>query len=161
MRKRIDDVAYQTRFTTRKKASIWSAINIAKVPSLIKAGRMQTPGLEAFGHRKEHRSVVYAYEQGHAAELAAHETKLFKQNKPAWAYFEACPPSYRQRVLHLAPARSTKVEHSQIKLVRPGTVWIRHCPRAHQDSIPRYTGTPTAMPSSLSLAYREIAGQGA
>ena len=114
MRKRIDDVAYQTRLTARKKASIWSAINIAKVPSLIKAGRMRTPGLEAFGHRKEHRSVVYAYEQGHAAELAAHETKLFKQNKPAWAYFEACPPSYRQPVLH----RITSAKKPETRLRR-------------------------------------------
>ena len=122
MRKRIDDVAYQIRFTARKKASIWSAINIAKVHALIKAGRMRTPGLEAFGHRKEHRSVVYAYEQGHAAELAAHETKLFKQNKPAWAYFEACPPSYRQRVLH----RITSAKKPETRLRRLQS-WIQAC----------------------------------
>ena len=122
MRKRIDDVAYQTRLTARKKASIWSAINIAKVPSLINAGRMRTPGLEAFGHRKEHRSVVYAYEQAHAAELAAHETRLFKQNKPAWAYFEACPPSYRQRVLH----RITSAKKPETRLRRLQS-WIQAC----------------------------------
>jgi uncharacterized protein YdeI (YjbR/CyaY-like superfamily) len=35
VRKRIDDVAYQIRFTPRKPGSIWSAINIAKVEALV------------------------------------------------------------------------------------------------------------------------------
>src|SRR2546430_10772051 len=45
VRKRIDDESYQIRFTPRKPASIWSAINIKLVEELIAAGRMQSAGL--------------------------------------------------------------------------------------------------------------------
>ena len=100
VRKRIDDQSYQIRFTPRKEVSIWSAINIAKMCSLIESGKMQPAGLEAFKHRKDHKSVVYAYEQAHTAELTAAETKSFMRNKTAWAFFEACPPSYRKPILH-------------------------------------------------------------
>ena len=31
VRKRIDDTAYQIRFTPRRKGSIWSSVNIARV----------------------------------------------------------------------------------------------------------------------------------
>ncbi len=36
VRKRIDDDAYQIRFTPRKPTSIWSAVNIAKFEALAK-----------------------------------------------------------------------------------------------------------------------------
>ena len=64
VRRRIDDHAYQIRFTPRKKTSIWSAVNIAKVEQLTAEGRMTEAGAQAFAHRTDGRSVVYAYEQG-------------------------------------------------------------------------------------------------
>jgi hypothetical protein len=36
-----------------------------------------------------------------------------------------------------APAQPPEVDHPHIQLTLSGTVWIRHCPLAHQDSTPR------------------------
>ncbi len=100
VRQRIDDEAYQIRFTPRRPGSIWSAINIAKVEVLVAQGRMQPAGLAAFARRTDAKSVVYAYEQRQHPELNPAETKQFKRHKVAWAFFEGCPPSYRKPILY-------------------------------------------------------------
>ena len=56
--------------------------------------------LQAYAGRLVHNSAIYAYEQPQDAALSAPETALFRRNTAAWAYFEACPPSYRKPVLH-------------------------------------------------------------
>jgi uncharacterized protein YdeI (YjbR/CyaY-like superfamily) len=63
IRKRIDDVRYMIRFTPRRRGSVWSSVNIARVHALIEQGRMQPAGLEAFDARTENRSGIYSYEQ--------------------------------------------------------------------------------------------------
>lgn len=100
VRKRIDDDAYQIRFTPRKPNSIWSAVNIRKFGSLQASGRMTEAGARAYAHRTERKSVVYAYEQPVEAELSATEILEFSRDGSAWAYFQACPPGYRKVVLH-------------------------------------------------------------
>ena len=100
VRKRIDDASYCIRFTPRKTTSIWSAVNIRKLEALRAQGRMTPAGEQAFGHRKEHKSVVYAYEQKVTAEFSAQEHRAFKQEKAAWKFFEATPPSYKKVMLH-------------------------------------------------------------
>ncbi len=62
VRKRIDDGSYSIRFTPRKTTLIWSAINIAKFERLRSDGRMTAAGQQAYAHRKDDRSVIYAYE---------------------------------------------------------------------------------------------------
>ena len=100
VRKRIDDHAYSIRFTPRKPGSIWSAINIAKVEQLRAEGRMTPAGEQAFAHRTDAKSVVYAYEQPQTAELTPAELRTFRREKAAWKFFEATPPGYRKVVLH-------------------------------------------------------------
>jgi uncharacterized protein YdeI (YjbR/CyaY-like superfamily) len=97
VRKRVDDVSYTIRFTKRRKTSTWSAINIAKVNALKKAGRMTQAGLDAFAKRSESKSRTYAYEQ-RAATLDAAAERLIRKNKAAWTYFDAQPPSYKKRM---------------------------------------------------------------
>ena len=100
VRRRIDDLAYSIRFTPRKRDSIWSAINLAKVEALTRQGRMRPAGLEAYARRSDHRSRVYAYERQQAHEFELAELRQFKRNPSAWRYFEAAPPSYRKVVTH-------------------------------------------------------------
>ncbi len=95
IRKSVDAQRYQIRFTPRKAASIWSAINIRHVETLIAEGRMQPPGMRAFEARTAERSVIYSYEREHA-ELDAASSKRFKANRAAWKFFEAKPASYRR-----------------------------------------------------------------
>lgn len=100
VRKRIDDLSYQIRFSPRKRGSIWSAVNIAKFEKLSEAGKMTAAGVEAYSHRTDDRSSIYAYEQPATAELTAEELRIFKRNRSAWEFFDGCPPSYRKVLLH-------------------------------------------------------------
>lgn len=61
---------------------------------------MTAAGAEAFSHRKEDKSVIYAYEQQQTGELSAGELREFKRDRHAWSYFEATPPSYKKFVYH-------------------------------------------------------------
>lgn len=100
VRRRLDDTAYTIRFTPRRRGSIWSAVNVAKIEALSAQGRMQPAGLAAFAARDEKKTAIYAFEQERPAELSAAELRVLKKNKPAWAYFQAVPPGYRQVVTH-------------------------------------------------------------
>lgn len=100
VRKRIDDDSYLIRFTHRKPTSIWSAINIAKFQSLDAQGRMTPAGAAAFAHRREERSVVYAYEQENTATLSPQELRAFRRDAAAWKYWQGAPPGYQKQILH-------------------------------------------------------------
>jgi len=97
IRKRIDDVSYMIRFTPRRRGSVWSSVNIARAQALIEVGRMQPAGLEAFQARTEHQSGIYSYEQ-RPADLPASYARRITQQRAAWAFFRAQPPSYRKAV---------------------------------------------------------------
>ena len=100
VRKRIDDLAYQIRFTPRKRSSIWSAVNIAKFELLSAQGLMLPAGAAAYAHRSAQNSKVYAYEQARAAELSVAESTEFQQKQAAWAFFQTTPPGYKNVMLH-------------------------------------------------------------
>lgn len=99
VRKRIDDARYQIRFVPRKASSHWSAVNIERMAVLQAAGRVTPAGLAAFARRTEARSRQASYEQLVEPELSAAETRQFKRNKPAWAFFQAQAPSYRRKLV--------------------------------------------------------------
>ena len=63
VRKTIDSESYSIRFTVRRPNSIWSKINVAKVESLIAAGRMTEAGLKKFAARRVDRTGIYSFEQ--------------------------------------------------------------------------------------------------
>ena len=96
VRRSYGEDAYSNRFTPRRKGSNWSAINIARVKALTKAGRMQPAGLEAFARRTEAKSRVYTYEQKDIPRFEPALEKLFKANQDAWAFFQTLPPYYRK-----------------------------------------------------------------
>ena len=97
IRKRVDEISYQIRFTPRRRGSIWSAINIKRATILRKEKRMWPAGLEAFAARIENRSGIYSYEQ-RSAELPEPYSGKLKKNKTAWDFFQAQPPSYRKMI---------------------------------------------------------------
>ncbi|HKG92040.1 MAG TPA: YdeI/OmpD-associated family protein [Gemmatimonadaceae bacterium] len=99
VRRSIDDESYSIRFTPRKPRSNWSAVNVARVAALTKAGRMHPAGLAAFEARAPERTGIYAYEQRTTAELSPADEKRFRANKKAWAFFESQPPGYRHLAL--------------------------------------------------------------
>ncbi|WP_296953083.1 YdeI family protein [uncultured Massilia sp.] len=100
VRRRVDDATYTIRFTPRQPGSIWSAVNIDKVAKLREQGLMTPAGEAAFARRAEERSRVYSHERAAPAELPSEALARFRAQAAAYAAFEACPPGYRQRVLH-------------------------------------------------------------
>ncbi len=99
VRRSLGEDAYAIRFTPRKAASSWSAVNVRKAEELIAGGLMRPAGLKLFQGRQPEKTNLYSYEREHAA-LRAEEERELRANEKAWAYFEARPPSYRKPVLH-------------------------------------------------------------
>ena len=95
IRKSIDENRYKIRFTPRRRSSIWSAVNIARVGALEKEKRMRPAGRAAFAQRRENRSGIYAYEQ-RPIDLPGPYEAVLKKNEAAHAFFNAQPPSYRK-----------------------------------------------------------------
>jgi uncharacterized protein YdeI (YjbR/CyaY-like superfamily) len=127
VRKRIDDGAYQIRFTPRKAKSTWSAVNVSRVEALVAEGRMRPAGLEAFARRLQANSGIYSYEQAAPLALTPDEVKAFRRDKAAWAYFEAVAPSYRKAVTHwVASAKKEETRARRLaKLIESCAAGVR------------------------------------
>ncbi|HET7696022.1 MAG TPA: YdeI/OmpD-associated family protein [Vicinamibacterales bacterium] len=97
VRHRVDEDSYTNRFTPRRKGSVWSAINIARVEVLTREKRMQAAGLAAFAERKANKSGIYAYEQRRDT-LEEPYAGMMQKHPRAWAFFQAQPPYYRKLV---------------------------------------------------------------
>jgi uncharacterized protein YdeI (YjbR/CyaY-like superfamily) len=113
IRKRVDDERYAQRFTPRRPGSNWSAVNVARVAELIAQGRMRPAGLRAFAARTTDHTAVYSYERRHEAELGEEFEARFRANEPAWDYFQAQSPSYRQTAIWWVV--SAKREETRLK----------------------------------------------
>jgi uncharacterized protein YdeI (YjbR/CyaY-like superfamily) len=92
---RVDDDAVTTRFSRRRSGSNWSAVNIAKVGDLTRAGRMQPAGLVAFEARREPEPGAYTYET-RPVDLPDEYATIFRRNDRAWRFYAAQTPSYRK-----------------------------------------------------------------
>ncbi len=108
----IDHESYQIRFTPRKKSSIWSAVNIAKVEKLKADGLMHSSGLNIYDLRTEAKSRVYSFEN-EEQKLSSEYEKLFRKDKKAWEYFQSLTPSYRKSSLNWV--MSAKLETTRLK----------------------------------------------
>ena len=97
IRKSVDDLRYTSRFTPRRRGSIWSAVNIKRAQELSDKGSIKPAGMAAFNARKENKSGVYSYEQRSASLDGSYEKRL-RRNKAAWDFFYAQPPSYRKAI---------------------------------------------------------------
>jgi uncharacterized protein YdeI (YjbR/CyaY-like superfamily) len=95
VRRSVDDTRYTNRFTPRRPGSNWSAVNIAKVEALEKAGKMTEAGRAAFAKRRDDRSKVYSYEQRYEAAFEPEAERRFRANRTAWSYWTSQPPGYR------------------------------------------------------------------
>jgi uncharacterized protein YdeI (YjbR/CyaY-like superfamily) len=111
IRKSIDETAYMIRFTPRRPASTWSAVNVRRVRELSKSGRMTPAGLRVFERRSPAKTGTYTYEQRHQIHLDAAYEKRLRGNAKAWQFFQAQPPWYRR--LAVFWVMSAKKEETQ------------------------------------------------
>lgn len=118
IRKPLDDETYTIRFTPRRKGSIWSRVNIARVAVLTTEGRMLPAGIKAFEARLETRSGIYAYEQPTPVDyvLDPQYTRALQKNKTAWTFFEAQPPGHRKLVIRwIMTAKREETRQSRLR----------------------------------------------
>jgi uncharacterized protein YdeI (YjbR/CyaY-like superfamily) len=99
VRRRIDDRSYSIRFTPRKPASIWSAVNIKKIEALRDAGHLAEAGERAFASRSERKSAIYSYER-EAGSLSEKQTAQFHATPGAWSFFNQQAAWYRRNATH-------------------------------------------------------------
>lgn len=99
VRRRIDDRSYSIRFTPRKPASIWSAVNVKKMAQLTTSGQMAAAGQHAFAARTEGKTAIYSYER-EASDFSEAEGDQFRANPTAWAFFGSQAAWYRRTATH-------------------------------------------------------------
>jgi uncharacterized protein YdeI (YjbR/CyaY-like superfamily) len=100
IRRSVPGDGWAIRLTPRRKRSIWSAVNVAKVAELRAAGRMRPAGEAAFAARRDDRTAIYSFEQAVDPELEPAETARFRANEAAWRWFSAKSPSFRKQALY-------------------------------------------------------------
>ena len=98
VRHSIDEDSYRIRFTPRRPKGIWSQMNIRRIEELQALGLVHPAGLAAFEAGKV-RTNEYSHERG-AQVFSEAETAKFQASAPAWANFQAFPPSYRKVAIH-------------------------------------------------------------
>ncbi|MEV6348519.1 YdeI/OmpD-associated family protein [Actinoplanes sp. NPDC051851] len=98
--RRIDEKSYYVRFTPRRRGSVWSEVNIAKVGELTERGLMLPAGLRAFAARRPDRVGVYSYEQAAPTELDAAQTARLRGEPAAWEWFNGQSAGYRRAAVH-------------------------------------------------------------
>jgi uncharacterized protein YdeI (YjbR/CyaY-like superfamily) len=105
---KLDDKRYVQRFTPRRPASRWSALNIRRTKKLIADGKMTAAGLAVFDP---------------ARKVAAQPTQLpkdlgrkFKGHADAWKNFQRFPPFYRR--MTVAWVASAKKGETRLKRLK-------------------------------------------
>lgn len=100
MAKGIDEDYYKQKFTPRRANSKWSVINQNKVAELIKAGRMQAPGLTAIEDAKKNGQWEKAYLSSSKIEIPDDLQKALNKNKKAKAFFAKLSSQNRYAILY-------------------------------------------------------------
>ena len=98
-KKGLDDEHFLQRFTPRRARSIWSKINVAKVATLIEAGRMQPPGHAQVEAAKADGRWAQAYDGAKTSTVPDDLVAALEANPPAKAFFGTLNASNRYAVL--------------------------------------------------------------
>lgn len=112
LRRSIDEESYKIRFTPRKPRSNWSAVNIAKMKKLKKAGLVTPAGWAAYDKKSVERSKVYSYERETAELSAAFERKI-RANRKAWRFWQDLAPHARKATIQWV--MSAKKEETRLR----------------------------------------------
>jgi uncharacterized protein YdeI (YjbR/CyaY-like superfamily) len=96
---RMDDELTATRFTPRRRTSVWSATNIARVAELTAAGRMMPAGIRAFEERDRRKDAGYS-DEGLSTELPVAMLRRLRADRAAQERWEAEWPSFRRTATH-------------------------------------------------------------
>jgi uncharacterized protein YdeI (YjbR/CyaY-like superfamily) len=115
IRKSLGAESYTIRFTPRRKGSIWSAVNIARMKVLTAEKRVRPIGMKAFAARQEYRSGIYSYER-RRDQLDEPYAGRLRKNKAAWDHFQAQSSSYRKMITwYIVSAKKEETRLERLK----------------------------------------------
>lgn len=115
IRRSVDEESYCIRFTPRKPASTWSAVNVNKVKALTKKGLMRPAGLALFNARKKSEEEGYSF-TNRPEQFPAPLERVFKANREAWRFFGSQAPSYRRTTIRwVTSAKKEETQRSRLE----------------------------------------------
>lgn len=127
--KRIDADYYIQRFTPRRSGSRWSKYNVERVQKLIKEGRMEPAGLDAFREALERPELIYDNRTDGDPEIPDDLMIALRKNNEAFSNFMNFPQSTRRiyiewlksaKKAETRPRRIEKIIGLSERKVRPG-----------------------------------------
>jgi uncharacterized protein YdeI (YjbR/CyaY-like superfamily) len=95
VRKSVDTGRYVQRWTPRRAASKWSAVNVRHVARLTREGRMRPPGVAAFARRTAGKGR-YSYEERPGRLSPALEQRFRTSSPRGWKWFKSQAPYYQR-----------------------------------------------------------------
>jgi uncharacterized protein YdeI (YjbR/CyaY-like superfamily) len=94
-----DDTAWLQRFTPRKPKSPWSKINRDKANALVRAGRMEAPGLAEIERAKRDGRWDAAYDSARGSKVPPDLAASLARNERAAAFFATLDAANRYAIL--------------------------------------------------------------
>jgi uncharacterized protein YdeI (YjbR/CyaY-like superfamily) len=98
-KKAYDQESWLQKFTRRGKKSIWSKINREKAEALIRAGRMEPPGMAEVERAREDGRWEQAYDSQKSAAVPEDFQAELDRNPKAKAFFETLESYNRYAIL--------------------------------------------------------------
>jgi uncharacterized protein YdeI (YjbR/CyaY-like superfamily) len=95
-----DDRAWLQRFSPRRPRSAWSKINCDKAEALIRAGKMQPPGLREVERARQDGRWAAAYDSPRTAQIPDDLARALAGSKAAAAFFETLDGANRYAILY-------------------------------------------------------------
>lgn len=96
----LDETFYLQRFTSRRRKSRWSKINVAKAEALIAAGRMLSPGLSEVEAAKADGRWEEAYSSPRTAQVPDDLARALDAAPRAKVFFVSLDGQNRYAILH-------------------------------------------------------------
>jgi uncharacterized protein YdeI (YjbR/CyaY-like superfamily) len=96
VRRSLDERRYVIRFTPRRERSRWSAVNLARMKVLEKAGRVHPAGRAAWADRDVANSGYSI--RNRTEDIPPALLRKLKAERAAWNWFRTAPPHYRRSV---------------------------------------------------------------
>ncbi len=114
----VDEEKFRQRWTPRRKGSIWSLVNRARVKRLKAEGKMTEAGLVAVRAAKRDGRWQSAYTSRTASELPADLRKSLRAVPGAWSNFNRFAPTYRNMYIGwVADAKQAETRQRRVAAV--------------------------------------------
>jgi uncharacterized protein YdeI (YjbR/CyaY-like superfamily) len=116
-KKGLDKHYFLQRFTPRRARSVWSKVNIEKVATLIKEGRMQAPGLAQVEAAKIDGRWARAYDGARSSKVPEDLNAALDASPTAKAFFSEIDAANRYAILWRIQT-AVKAETRERRIVR-------------------------------------------